>query len=119
MFHEAGVPLRVWHFGADEVPDGVWTESPLCQKFLDEHPELNGPAGLKNYFVRRMLAILERHRRERQWCFGACVEDASEEMSRGWVVSGSVLEGYGDLGSYDREVGQVSGPLGSPLVAVL
>jgi hexosaminidase len=72
MFAEAGMPLDVWHFGADEVPAGVWTESPLCQKFLAEHPEMDDAADLKNYFVRRMLDILER--RELQ---AACWQEAA------------------------------------------
>jgi hexosaminidase len=61
MFQEAGVPLDVWHFGADEVPKGVWAESPLCQKFLSEHPEVKDTADLKNYFVRRILEVIHRY----------------------------------------------------------
>lgn len=57
MFAEAGMPLTTWHFGADEVPEGVWTESPRCAAFLKAHPEIDGPAGLKNYFVRRIIAL--------------------------------------------------------------
>lgn len=72
MFQEAGVPLAVWHFGADEVPRGVWTKSPLAQKFLAEHPEIQGPAGLKNYFVRRMLEITTRHKLQ-----AACWQEAA------------------------------------------
>lgn len=59
MFAEADVPLDVWHFGADEVPHGVWEKSPLCQKFLAEHPEIKDTPDLKNYFVRRILEILK------------------------------------------------------------
>ena len=59
MFAEAGMPLTTWHFGADEVPGGVWTESPRCAAFLKDHPEIDGPSGLKNYFVRRMIDICE------------------------------------------------------------
>jgi hexosaminidase len=59
MFAEADAPLKTWHFGADEVPEGVWTESPRCAQFLREHPEINGPADLKNYFVRRIMKVIE------------------------------------------------------------
>ncbi len=72
MFRRAGVPLQVWHFGADEVPEGVWTESPLCQQFLAEHPELDDAGDLKNYFVRRMLRILEQHQLQ-----AACWQEAA------------------------------------------
>ena len=60
MFAEAGMKLETWHFGADEVPRGVWTESPRAAAFLKEHPELDGPADLKNYFVRRIIDICQR-----------------------------------------------------------
>ncbi len=59
MFAEADLPLKTWHFGADEVPNGVWTESPRCAEYLRKHPELSGPADLKNYFVRRILKVIE------------------------------------------------------------
>lgn len=72
MFQEAGVPLTVWHFGADEVPTGVWSKSPLAQKFLSEHPEINGTAGLKNYFVRRIVEIINRHHLQ-----AACWQEAA------------------------------------------
>lgn len=72
MFREAGVPLRIWHFGADEVPTGVWTKSPLAQKFLAAHPEIQGPAGLKDYFVRRITEIINRHKLQ-----AACWQEAA------------------------------------------
>jgi len=72
MFQQAGVPLKVWHFGADEVPAGVWAESPLCQQFLSRHPEIQGTSGLKNYFVRRILEILKRHQLQ-----AACWQEAA------------------------------------------
>ena len=68
MFEDAGVPLQVWHFGADEVPAGAWEKSPLCQEFLSKHPEIDGTAGLRNYFVKRILKILqERHLQAACW----------------------------------------------------
>ncbi len=72
MFQEAGVPLDVWHFGADEVPRGVWEKSPLCQDFLAKHPEIDGTTGLKNYFVHRILEVLDRHRLQ-----AACWQEAA------------------------------------------
>jgi hexosaminidase len=72
MFQEAGVPLKVWHFGADEVPHGVWEKSPLCQDFLARHPEIDGTTGLKNYFVHRILEILKRHNLQ-----AACWQEAA------------------------------------------
>ncbi|MFV2067827.1 MAG: beta-N-acetylhexosaminidase, partial [Pirellulales bacterium] len=84
MFQQAGVPLKVWHFGADEVPAGVWTESPLCQQFLARHPEIEGTADLKNYFVRRILKILDRHQLQ-----AACWQEAALDHA---VVDGQTRD---------------------------
>lgn len=72
MFAEAGVPLDVWHFGADEVPNGVWTQSPRADAFLKEHPEIDGPNGLKNHFVKRIIEIIESHNLQ-----AACWQEAA------------------------------------------
>ncbi len=72
MFAEAGVPLDVWHFGADEVPRGVWTESPRADAFLKEHREIDGPNGLKNHFVKRIIKIIEEHNLQ-----AACWQEAA------------------------------------------
>ena len=60
MYAEAGVPLTTIHTGGDEVPRGVWTASPICEDFLKEHPEIEGPAGLQPYFTERAFEILDR-----------------------------------------------------------
>lgn len=40
MYEEVGVPLKVFHTGGDEVPHGVWEESPICKEFLAENKSL-------------------------------------------------------------------------------
>jgi len=55
MYRAAEAPLETIHIGGDEVPGGVWENSPECRKFLDAHPEA---ADLFAYFVGRMQAIL-------------------------------------------------------------
>ncbi|MBM4077514.1 MAG: beta-N-acetylhexosaminidase, partial [Planctomycetes bacterium] len=72
MFDAAGMPLDIWHFGADEVPEGVWSGSPRCVKFLKDHPELSGPSDLKNHFVRRMLELLKQRKLQ-----AACWQEAA------------------------------------------
>ncbi|MEZ6051352.1 MAG: family 20 glycosylhydrolase [Planctomycetaceae bacterium] len=72
MFAEAEVPLDVWHFGADEVPRGVWVESPRAAAFLKEHPEIDGPNGLKNHFVKRIIELIESHNLQ-----AACWQEAA------------------------------------------
>ncbi len=33
MYREAGAPVTTIHMGGDEVPQGVWEQSPVCQDF--------------------------------------------------------------------------------------
>lgn len=58
MFVAAGVPLRNWHTGGDEVPRGVWTDSPICRDFLKANPDLKQEE-LNDYFRNRAAAILK------------------------------------------------------------
>jgi hexosaminidase len=57
MYADADMPLRTFHTGGDEVPRGVWTQSPVCAEFLAKHPELEGTEGLKGYFYQRIAAM--------------------------------------------------------------
>ncbi|NVJ85371.1 MAG: family 20 glycosylhydrolase [Algoriphagus sp.] len=34
MYEKAGLKLKTFHTGGDEVPRGVWEKSPICQEFL-------------------------------------------------------------------------------------
>jgi hexosaminidase len=98
MFSEADMPLDTFHFGADEVPQGVWTGSPRCAAFLKEHPELKGPADLKNYFVRRMIDILQKRKLQ-----AACWQEAAldHELMNGIVRDNPIPEfAGGKLVSY-------------------
>ena len=38
-------PLEFYHFGGDEVAHGVWTNSTICQEFMQNHTELTKPHG--------------------------------------------------------------------------
>jgi hexosaminidase len=60
MYQEAGLTLNILHTGGDEVPAGVWEGSPICQAFLEEHPEFGNYANLQAYFGSRIFEILER-----------------------------------------------------------
>jgi len=61
MYQEAGVTLTDFHLGTDEVPDGVWEKSPVCQEFLKRN-KLNNSADIKSYFVQRISSILTKER---------------------------------------------------------
>nr|WP_255647406.1 family 20 glycosylhydrolase [Fulvivirga sedimenti] len=59
MYDEAGVPLTTFHVGGDEVPRGAWTKSPLCQEFMQSHPEIDNERNLQKYFFARVNGYLE------------------------------------------------------------
>ena len=58
IWDEAGAALIGVHIGGDEVPRGVWEGSPVCQRFLAEHPEISGAPALFGHYVDRVSALL-------------------------------------------------------------
>ncbi len=58
MHRAAGVPLISIHIGGDEVPEGVWVESPKCQALLEESDELDSIDQLQVWFFGRMKQML-------------------------------------------------------------
>ena len=64
MYKEAGVPMDVMHAGGDEVPEGVWTKSPIAAKLLNENPTIKDPKNLQTYFFRKLLPRLEKRNLE-------------------------------------------------------
>lgn len=60
MYSEAGVEFKNWHTGGDEVPRGVWAESPICKDFLAKNPAVK-LEDLNDYFRYRAAQILRKH----------------------------------------------------------
>ena len=58
MYQEAGLKLNTIHTGGDEVPQGVWTKSPLCNDFLAKTPEYPNTRSLSLYFMKRLNDLL-------------------------------------------------------------
>ncbi|WP_345026521.1 family 20 glycosylhydrolase [Ravibacter arvi] len=58
MYKEAGLTLRKFHTGGDEVAEGAWTKSPLAQKLMAADPSIRDPKNLHIYFFRKLLPIL-------------------------------------------------------------
>jgi hexosaminidase len=54
MHAEAGAPLNMVHVGGDEVPAGVWEESPACRAVIASDPGIRGPRDLFDVFLRRV-----------------------------------------------------------------
>lgn len=60
LFRDAGVPLHTIHIGGDEVPNGAWRGSPVCQALMAEQGWTDVDQ-LRTDFLARCLAILARH----------------------------------------------------------
>ena len=58
VFEEAGVKLNIVHIGGDEVPEGVWTDSPICDQLSAEKQEINDKNSKFNYFIERVSNII-------------------------------------------------------------
>jgi len=58
MHRAGGVPLTSIHIGGDEVPQGVWVDSPQCRVLLEETPDLDSIDQLQVWFFGRMEEML-------------------------------------------------------------
>ena len=58
MYQEAGLTLNTLHTGGDEVPQGVWTKSPLCNDFLSKNPAYPNARSLRLFFIKRLNDLL-------------------------------------------------------------
>jgi len=57
MHGEADAPLTTVHVGGDEVPVGVWTNSPACDA-LEAEEGISGKNELEQYFFSRLESML-------------------------------------------------------------
>ncbi|MEC7878096.1 MAG: family 20 glycosylhydrolase [Bacteroidota bacterium] len=57
MFDEAGIKLKNFHVGGDELPYGAWVGSPVCQEFVDKNTSVSYDNLLENAF-RRIINLL-------------------------------------------------------------
>ncbi len=60
IYKEAGVELEYMHTGGDEVPEGSWSESPMCAELMKKFPEYKDPRNLQAYGTRKIIEILNR-----------------------------------------------------------
>ncbi len=109
MYEKAGVPMKIFHTGGDEVATGAWNGSPLVKKLLAEHPEINpDDKSLQAYCFRRISAILKNNgvKDIGGWEEAALVSDASGKPTPNFEFVGKGLlpylwnntEGAEDLG---------------------
>ncbi len=59
MYKEAGAPLKTIHFGGDEVPNGVWEQSPMAKELLAKDSSIENIDELWQYFFSKVDAILK------------------------------------------------------------
>ncbi|MCK5520821.1 MAG: family 20 glycosylhydrolase, partial [Candidatus Marinimicrobia bacterium] len=59
MYRESGLKMKWLHLGGDEVPRGVWENSPAVKKMIEENEELNIAHDLFTYFFIQSAGILE------------------------------------------------------------
>ena len=57
MFDEAGIKLKNFHVGGDELPYGAWVGSSVCQEFVDKNTSVSYDNLLENAF-RRIINLL-------------------------------------------------------------
>lgn len=60
MYESAGIPLKIWHMGGDEVAKGSWQNSPDCLAlFANPDSGVQTVSDLKQYFVKQVSAMLQ------------------------------------------------------------
>ena len=59
MYQEAGLQLKTFHTGGDEVPNKAWSASPICKAYLEMNPRVGHVRNLHKDLLRRLLGLLE------------------------------------------------------------
>jgi hexosaminidase len=59
IYKEAGAPLTTINWGGDEVPHGVWEQSPAYLALKSTHPEIKSTADLWYYFYGRVNQLMK------------------------------------------------------------
>ena len=117
MYKEAGLTLKKFHIGGDEVAEGAWTKSPQAQKLLSENPSIRDPKNLHIYFLRKLLPILQKKGLEvHGW-----EEVALEKNEAGVYVPNPEFAGKGVVpyiwnNLYDLDLGNKLANAGYPVV---
>ena len=61
MYKDAEVPIDLFSIGADELPYGVWTASPICKDFIANNTRgILDVNDLYEYNLKRLKSILEK-----------------------------------------------------------
>lgn len=60
MYTAADHPLTTIHLGGDEVPAGVWSDSPSCRELMTRRPDLASVHDLSAQFINQVIIILQK-----------------------------------------------------------
>ena len=90
MYREAGQTLKVVHAGGDEVPRGVWTESPVCKALMKELGFKETKELFAYFFEQLHKALSERNIRLAGWEEIALLVDNHEGGSE-WHFNRNLL----------------------------
>lgn len=58
LYQQAGAPLTTIHLGGDEVPAGVWEQSPDCMALIKNNPAIKNTEGIWYYYISKVNNIL-------------------------------------------------------------
>lgn len=58
MYQAAGLQLKTFHTGGDEVPDKAWSASPICKAYLEANPHIGHVRNLHKDLLGRILQLL-------------------------------------------------------------
>ena len=61
MYAEAGAPLKIIHFGGDEVPAGAWQGSPAFKRLMQADTTIHSTDDLWPYYYTRVADILKAY----------------------------------------------------------
>jgi hexosaminidase len=61
MYEEAGLTMRAFNTGGDEVPNGAWAKSPLCVELMRSLSDISNARQLQGYFLEKTLEMLEKY----------------------------------------------------------
>ena len=61
MFDDAGIKLKNFHLGGDELPYGAWIGSPICQEFVNVNKTVTFDNIVENAFRRVIYLLNDRN----------------------------------------------------------
>ncbi len=117
MYKEAGLTLRKFNTGGDEVAEGAWAKSPLALNLMASDPSIKDPKNLHIYFFRKLLPLLQKRGLEvHGW-----EEIALEKNSEGEYVPNPEFVGQGVVpyiwnNLFDLDLGNRLANAGYPVV---